>query len=473
VDASSGRRPAARGPAAGARAVVAVLEAAMRAPFTRQAGAEVLYCAVAVLVGIGGPVAVLAFAVLAGRLAPGPGKPDNASIGGLAAAVLVLLGLAPLLGRAGGAVHRRLAARLLGEPVAPPAPVRPGRGLPGRLAARLGDRAGWRAAGYLLVKLPVGWLAGYAVSFWVTGLVDASVPLWWGLFRNHPAGVQLSPVPVLTPFGRVFATRTYPGTFASAGVGAALLLAAVWATRAVTAADRSLIRALLGPGRLAQRVHELERSRAAAVDDSAALLRRLERDLHDGAQIRLAALALNLGLAREKLAGGAAGDSAELDLAAVRELVDTAHRGAKDALRELRDLARGIHPPVLDNGLADALATLAAGSPVQVELSTDITTRPTPAIETIAYFCAAELLANATKHSYANTVEIRAADRDGVLWLAVTDDGIGGADPVHGSGLAGLRQRVSTVDGRLHITSPPGGPTRITAELPLGAGGSA
>jgi signal transduction histidine kinase len=195
------------------------------------------------------------------------------------------------------------------------------------------------------------------------------------------------------------------------------------------------------------------------------LLRRVERDLHDGAQIRLATLAMHLGMAREKLAG----DPDPPDVTAARELVDAAHREAKDALAELRDLARGIHPPVLDNGLADALATIAASSAIPVELTSDIPERPTPAIETIAYFCAAELLANAAKHSSATTIRIRAAGRDGMLLLSVSDDGTGGADPAGGSGLAGLAQRVRTVDGRLEITSPPGGPTRITAELPLRA----
>jgi DNA-binding NarL/FixJ family response regulator len=166
------------------------------------------------------------------------------------------------------------------------------------------------------------------------------------------------------------------------------------------------------------------------VDDSAALLRRLERNLHDGAQIRLATLAMNLGMAREKL-----GDGGEVpDAAAARELVDAALRGTKDALGELRNLARGIHPPVLDNGLADALASLAAGSATPVELEVSIPVRPTPAIETIAYFCAAELLANAAKHSFANKIAIRAAGQRDVLLLSVADDGTGGADPSRGTG---------------------------------------
>jgi signal transduction histidine kinase len=173
---------------------------------------------------------------------------------------------------------------------------------------------------------------------------------------------------------------------------------------------------------------------------------------------------MHLGLAKEKLGDG--GD--RLDVTGARELVDAAHRSAKDALAELRDLARGIHPPVLDNGLADALATLAVRSAIPVELATDIPARPTPAIETIAYFCAAELLANAAKHSLADRIGLQATGRDGMLLLSVTDDGAGGADP-QGSGLSGLAQRVSTVDGRLEIASPPGGPTRVTVELPLRA----
>ena len=134
---------------------------------------------------------------------------------------------------------------------------------------------------------------------------------------------------------------------------------------------------------------------------------------------------------------------------------------------ELRSLARGIHPAALDNGLADALATLAAGSAIPVDLQVRVPVRPARAIETIGYFCVAELLANAAKHSSATRIEIRVTGREDVLVLEVSDDGTGGADPAGGSGLAGLAQRVAVVDGRLDIVSPPGGPTRISAELPL------
>ncbi len=304
----------------------------------------------------------------------------------------------------------------------------------------------------------------YAAFFAIFGLANLTYPFWWPLFRNHPPNVRLQPVFALTPFGAL-RVATFPGTFAAFAAGVAMVLAAPWLARAVSSADRWLMRGLLGPGRLARRVADLEHTRALAVDDSAAMLRRLERNLHDGAQIRLATLAMNLGMAKEKLGD----DGAVPDAAVVRELADAAHRGAKDALSELRALARGIHPPALDNGLADGLATLAAGSVIPVELDVDVPVRPRPAVETIAYFCAAELLANAAKHSSANKIKIRAAGREDALSLCVSDDGTGGADPARGSGLSGLAQRVAVVDGRLDIISPPGGPTRVTVELPLRA----
>ena len=433
----------------------ALTRAALREPFSRRARRELLFCLVGVLVGL------VVLAVVVALLAPGTAR--SVARAGVIVAVLVPLALATGLARRLGMAYRRLAERLLGERVAPP-PALPRRGWLGRLGAGLRDGPGWRVLAYTLLQLPIAAAGLYAVFLWAGGLANLTYPFWWGLFRNHPPGVRLSPVLVATPFpGRVLHVATYPGTFLAFALGAAMVLAAPWVTRAVVAADRWLLRGLLGPGRLATRVRDLEQTRAVAVDDAAALLRQVERDLHDGAQIRLATLAMHLGMAREKL-----GDDGALDVTGARELVDAAHRGAKDALAELRDLARGIHPPALDNGLADALATLAAGSAIPVELATDIPARPTPAIETIAYFCAAELLANAAKHSMATRIGLEATGRDGMLLLSVSDDGAGGADP-GGSGLSGLAQRVSTVDGRLEIASPPGGPTRVTVELPLRA----
>jgi signal transduction histidine kinase len=224
-----------------------------------------------------------------------------------------------------------------------------------------------------------------------------------------------------------------------------------------------------------RRVRELERSRAHVVEDSAARLRRIERDLHDGAQAQMVAVAMKLGLAREKLGGAIAGTTvaatAQADLERALELVDAAHRSAKEAITELRDLARGIHPPVLDHGLGTALATLAARSGVPVELIVDVPERPSAAIETIAYFCAAELLANVAKHSVsthggAPHATLEAIHVAGLLRVRVGDDGTGGARIEAGSGLAGLAERVRTVDGRMEISSPSGGPTVVTVELP-------
>jgi signal transduction histidine kinase len=202
------------------------------------------------------------------------------------------------------------------------------------------------------------------------------------------------------------------------------------------------------------------------VDDSAARLRAIERDLHDGAQAQLVGLAMKLGLANDKLTRGPDGAVEPADLDRVAELVGAAHRSAIEAIAELRTLARGIHPPVLDNGLADALTTLAARSAVPVELVTDIGDRPSAAIETMAYFCAAELLANVAKHSGARLASLEAVHVLGLLRIRVTDDGQGGACLVPGGGLDGLADRIRTVDGHLEIASPRGGPTVMTVELP-------
>jgi signal transduction histidine kinase len=217
-----------------------------------------------------------------------------------------------------------------------------------------------------------------------------------------------------------------------------------------------------------RRVRELEQSRANLVEDSAARLRRIERDLHDGAQAQMVAVAMKLGLAREKL-GGTLNGTVQPDLERVLELVDAAHRGAKEAIAELRDLARGIHPSVLDHGLGTALTTLAARSDVPVELVVDLPERPSAVIETIAYFCAAELLSNVGKHSGARHATLAAVHVARLLRVRVSDDGSGGARLEVRGGLAGLAERVRTVDGRLRVSSPSGGPTVVTIELPYHA----
>jgi signal transduction histidine kinase len=311
--------------------------------------------------------------------------------------------------------------------------------------ARVLDPVAWRARAYFALKLPLA-AAGLAViaAGWLGGVFFLTFPAWWTL-----------------GLGTAFGVVNLAGSFSLLPLGGALLLVGPWATRGVTELDRWLMRGLLGPGSPAERIRALEASRARVVDDSAARLRGIERDLHDGTQAQLVALAMKLGLALEKLQ-----DATPVDLPRVTQLVGDAHHGALEAITDLRTLARGIHPPVLDNGLADALSTLANRSAVPVELITDIPERPSAAIETIAYFSAAELLTNAAKHSGARHATLEAVHVPGLLRVRVTDDGRGGARLVPNGGLRGLAERVRTVDGRIEIDSPVGGPTTVTVELP-------
>jgi signal transduction histidine kinase len=217
-----------------------------------------------------------------------------------------------------------------------------------------------------------------------------------------------------------------------------------------------VIRAIRAGG-LSERIAVLEQSRAGAVDYQDSELRRIERDLHDGAQARLVALGMSLGLAEQKFASDPAG---------AQQLLADARRGAHEALEELRDLARGIHPPVLaDRGLEAAIAALASRTPLHVRVSVDIDTRPSGPVESAAYFVVAEALANIGKHAHAEHVDIVLRRRRDTLVVEIVDDGIGGADR-SGTGLTGLARRVEALDGTLEITSPPGGPTTVKATVP-------
>jgi len=452
-----------RGPLPRGETPAGLARRVLGAPVSDRARREIQYCLVSVPLAIA--TAWVTFWVL------GPSLLVSGSVVGLAIGLVGVV-LALRIARRFAGLYRRVAARLLDEQVTAPPPFRRATGsVIVRLDARLRDVAAWRAVGYMLLKVPVAFGQYLALATWVCGAIDLIYPLWWPLFRNAPPGHRLQPVPAITPppIGSFVHADSWGGSLLVASFGVFLLLLAPWLTRGVVTADRWLIRSLLGPGTLSQRVRDLEQARARLVDDSVAVLRQVERDLHDGAQVRLAAMAMNLGMAKEKL--GADGQPADVDRA--RELVGAAHVNAKEALIELRELVRGIHPPVLEVGLAEALATLAAGSAIPVTVTADIPARPTPAIETIAYFCAAELLANATKHSAANKIGIRAdvtdTERGQVLRLQVSDDGRGGAVPAAGSGLAGLERRAGTVDGHLAVESPPGGPTLITVELPMKA----
>jgi signal transduction histidine kinase len=254
---------------------------------------------------------------------------------------------------------------------------------------------------------------------------------------------------------------------AAVAAAAGLVLAAPWLARQVTRADAASARALLGPGRseeLAQRVESLARSRADLVAAADAERRRIERDLHDGAQQRLVSLAMNLGMARERFA-----DAPE----PVRRAIADAHDEAVLALSELREFIRGLHPAVLnDRGLDAALSGLAARAPLPVKLRVDVPRPASPSVEAVAYFIVSEALTNVAKHAQATQAEVTVTRDGDVLRIAVTDDGSGGAVPADGddtgagTGLRGLAHRAAAVDGTLTIDSPPGGPTVIAAELP-------
>ena len=313
------------------------------------------------------------------------------------------------------------------------------------------ERATWGEIGYGLLRLPVSAVAvTLCFAAWAAGLVALTLPLYNSLLPSGGAKVG------------DFVLGGTPRMTASAVIGLLVLLAAPQLTRGLAGADAALSRRLLGPRRdLAARVTELEISRERVVDAAETERRRIERDLHDGAQQRLVALAMDLGRAKAKFAD---------DVDAAAGLVDQAHAQAKEALTELRNLVRGVHPPVLtERGLDAALSGLAALCPVPVEVHVDVPVRPKSSVEAVAYFMVAEALTNVAKHSRAShaKVVVEGHGYPGTLTVMISDDGIGGAD-VSSPGLSGLADRVAGVDGRLSVESPAGGPTIIAAELPCG-----
>ena len=315
----------------------------------------------------------------------------------------------------------------------------------------LTQRATWGEIGYALLRLPVSAVAlTLSVSAWSAALVLLTLPLY---SKYLPSGGASLGDTVL---------KGTPTMTASVVIGVIVLLIAPQVTRGLGTGDARMSRWLLGPpSDLAARVTELEISRERVVDAAEAERRRIERDLHDGAQQRLVALAMELGRAQAKFTD---------DPDAARVLVDQAHAQAKEALTELRNLVRGVHPPVLtERGLDAALSGLAALCPVPVDVHVDVPVRPRSAVEAVAYFVVAEALTNVAKHSRAShaKVVVEGHGYPGTLTVMISDDGIGGAD-AHGPGLSGLADRVSGVDGRLSVESPTGGPTIIAAELPCG-----
>jgi signal transduction histidine kinase len=372
---------------------------------------------------------------------------------GIALLPVLLLGLPILAATAWvitGAAHfeRGRYALLLGETIPPPPAPPPDAGWWQPLVRPLRTGATWRQLAYCLLWLPVG-----AIDFTITVAIWA-LPLALIALPTYDAALPRGGATI----GGFVAQG--PLVMACAVVaGLALLAAAPLVVRGLASFETALARALLGPGTraLSVRVTELEDSRARVVGAAEAERLRIERDLHDGAQQRLVSVAMELGRARAKFA---------TDPEGARDLIDRAHAEAKEALVELRQLVRGVHPPVLtDRGLDAAISGLAALSPVPVAVTVDVPERPSLTSESIAYFVVAESLTNIAKHAHAHQAAVDIRSAAGTLRVTVRDDGMGGADPA-GAGLSGLADRVAGVDGNLRIDSPAGGPTVIQVELP-------
>ncbi|MFK0022442.1 sensor histidine kinase [Streptomyces sp. NPDC090798] len=420
------------------------LPAPLRAPIEARSWREFGY----VMSGL--PVGILMFTFAVTMFSLGMGLLITfLGIPVLAAALAGILGF--------GALERARARGLLGIEVAAPEPLRVRKhGAMAWMGAILKSGSAWRHLLYSVVQFPWSVFSFVvALSFWVYGWAMLTYPLWFWLFPVYggQGGLQL--------YGdgahRIYLDNPFEITV-TALLGLLITMATPWIVRALTTVDRVMVAGLLGPSRLASRVVELESDRGVVVDTAAADLRRIERDLHDGAQARLVNLAMGLGLAKEKLTE---------DPRAAARMVDEAHGEVKTALQELRDLARGIHPAVLtDRGLDAALSSVASRCTVPVQVDVDLPARPAPAIEGIAYFTVSELLQNISKHARATRAMVDVWRVDNRLMVQVVDDGVGGADVSGGSGLAGLAERLDAVDGVLVVDSPVGGPSRITAELP-------
>ncbi len=349
------------------------------------------------------------------------------------------------------AAERERLAVARGSGTAIPAPYRPARGedAQGRLRGSAADPATWKDAAYVLVAPLVALTAGAALlALWVAAANLLTVGIREGVFPPPgPSRVWNAVLGLVLVVG-----------------GLLVVLATPLVVRALAALHVAVAGALLAPARevrLQMELREQRERRELAVQAAEAERRRIERDLHDGAQQRLVALAMNLGMARRKFAE---------DPAAAESLVAEAHAEAKQALVELRDLARGIHTSVLtDRGLDAALSALTRRVGVPVEVSVDLPQRLPVAVESAAYFVVAEAMTNVTRHAEASAAAVTMLAREGALLVTVQDDGRGGADPARGTGLAGLADRLAAVDGSMHIDSPVGGPTCVQVEIPCGS----
>jgi signal transduction histidine kinase len=394
------------------------------------------------------PVAVVTFTVVVTLL--------SLSIGLLITFLLAIpfVWLLFVLSRGLARFERNRVAALAGVAIADPVAPLVSRSWWGRIKERLRSRPRWREIAHHLAQLPVAAL-GYALSIaaWCGSLALLLMPLYVDILPGDSAKFHF------------FEVTDGRGAVATALVGlGALILVAPWVTVGVRRVNVALARALLGPSAHAAhaaQVQRLETSRTAAVDSAEAERRRIERDLHDGAQQRLVALAAGLGVAKEKI---------EADPEEGKRMLAEAHEEAKSALKEIRDLVRGIHPVILeDRGLDAALSAVVARSPVPVALDVQIAERPPAAVESAAYFVVNEALTNVAKHAHATRVHVAIARAGDRLVVEVRDNGQGGADPAAGSGLQGLRDRVAGLGGSMYVISPVGGPTTVSVELPCGS----
>jgi len=366
--------------------------------------------------------------------------------------VVALLAM-PLLGK----IHRHRLRATAGV-VIPPQPIMPNGLSLAAIEEAIRSPVTWRQAGYHFLAAPALAAAALAAfGTWLAGLLYSLVYVYaWTLSpQNLLARGQSSGPP-----GHLAPMSSIPVDAYLTAAGLLLLVAAPWLTAGIAALDARAASALLGPSRaeeLEHRVEHLTQTRAGAVDAADAERRRLERNLHDGTQQRLVSLAMNLGMARAQT------ETVE----EAHEAIAEAHEEAKAALAELRNLIRGLHPPVLENrGLDAALSGVAARMPIPVRLTVNVPRRPPPTIEAVAYFVVSEGLTNITKHAQATQAEVFVQQDGERLHVIVTDDGVGGADPARGTGLAGLARRAESVDGTLEIVSPLGGPTLLTVDLP-------
>jgi signal transduction histidine kinase len=376
------------------------------------------------------------------------------SLGTAVVWVGVPLGVLTLvLARSAATAERSLVRVALGVDI--PRPYRP---LPDSAAARAKaiakDPATWRDLAYWLLMLPLG-----AIEFSLT------VALWSAVAGTVflPFYLHTLPATFVVDFGagNVWPIDSFVKAIPVTALGLVLGFLSYRLLKALGKGHAGLALALLGPSRtsvLSAEAQRLSASRARGVEAAEAERRRIERDLHDGAQQRLVAVAMGLGRARTKM---------ESDPDGARELIAEAHADAKLAISELRDLARGIYPSVLgDRGLDAALSSLAARSPIPVEVEVDVEPRPPTAVESTAYFTVAETLTNAAKHSGATQAHVKVTRTENSVVVEVTDNGRGGAEVRPGGGLAGLADRAATIDGVVVVVSPIGGPTVIRTELP-------